>query len=194
MKSQKGFAALESLLIVVIIAIVGGTGWYVMRAKNNADITLSQTTSSSVVPTKKAASTKPDTVSQKYLVIKEWGVELPLPANIQDAVYGGGNNSGGYDSFRLSTTSLSTQDPQCGPDQTSVGYILRQTAALHDTNLSNYKDDPLNYPVYDTKIGDYYYSYQHSQAACSNKDSVNQEQVTDFKFFETAFAGIKSVN
>lgn len=36
MKSQKGFAALEGLLILVIIAILGFTGWYVHKSSDKA--------------------------------------------------------------------------------------------------------------------------------------------------------------
>lgn len=190
--NQDGFSIIEGLLILVIIAIVGGTGWYVVKAKDQTDKTYSQTTASTIVPTKKTAAVKAN--DQKYLVIKQWGVELPLPEGIKDATYGGQSSSGGYDSIRLSTGSLTTKDPQCGPDQTGVGFLLRESATTHNTNASKYPSDPLNYPVYDTKIGDYYYSYQHSQAACSSQDAVNQEQVADFKFFQTAFADIKAVN
>lgn len=42
MKSQKGFALLESLLIIVILAILGFTGWYVWHAKQNTDKIASQ--------------------------------------------------------------------------------------------------------------------------------------------------------
>jgi hypothetical protein len=34
MRTQKGFAALEALLLFVIIAIIGGTGWYVFKSKD----------------------------------------------------------------------------------------------------------------------------------------------------------------
>jgi hypothetical protein len=37
MKSQKGFAVLEGLLILVIVGIVGGTGYYVWHSKAQAD-------------------------------------------------------------------------------------------------------------------------------------------------------------
>jgi hypothetical protein len=40
MKNHKGFAALEGLLIFVIIAILGFTGWYVYSARNKTNQTL----------------------------------------------------------------------------------------------------------------------------------------------------------
>jgi hypothetical protein len=37
MKNHKGFALVEGLLILVIVAILAGTGWYVFRARNNSN-------------------------------------------------------------------------------------------------------------------------------------------------------------
>jgi hypothetical protein len=46
-KNQKGFSALEGLLILVIVGLIGFVGWYVWQAKNNADDNLSSATETS---------------------------------------------------------------------------------------------------------------------------------------------------
>jgi hypothetical protein len=45
--SQKGFAVLEGLLILVIVGLIAGVGWYVYDAKNKADKSLNNANSSS---------------------------------------------------------------------------------------------------------------------------------------------------
>lgn len=50
MKNQKGFAALEGLLLLVIVAMLAVIGWYVKTSADKTDRTLSQTTNSSVQP------------------------------------------------------------------------------------------------------------------------------------------------
>lgn len=40
MKSQRGFGLLEGLLIIVIIGLIAGAGWYVWDSKKNADKSL----------------------------------------------------------------------------------------------------------------------------------------------------------
>lgn len=40
MKSQKGFSVIEGLLILVIVGLLGGTGWYVWDSKKNSDKSL----------------------------------------------------------------------------------------------------------------------------------------------------------
>jgi Tfp pilus assembly protein PilV len=39
-KNQSGFSAIEALLILVIVGIIGGTGWYVLQANKNTNNTL----------------------------------------------------------------------------------------------------------------------------------------------------------
>jgi hypothetical protein len=41
-RNQCGFTAVAGLLVLVIVAIIGGTGWYVMQANKNTDNTLNK--------------------------------------------------------------------------------------------------------------------------------------------------------
>ena len=41
MQNQKGFSTVEALFILVIVGLIGLTGWYVYHSKNNADTTYS---------------------------------------------------------------------------------------------------------------------------------------------------------
>ncbi len=68
--NQQGFAALEIVLFVVVIAFVAGVSFYVYKANNKATDTYNQASSSSAAPvvttkkttdTKKPATTTPTT-------------------------------------------------------------------------------------------------------------------------------------
>ncbi len=89
--NQKGFAAIETVLIIVIIAIIGGAGYYVYSANKKTSDTLSA--ASKVAQTSPAKTTKKtgasSSTSQKYLTIQEWGVKLPLNSTDQGAYYTG---------------------------------------------------------------------------------------------------------
>ena len=41
-KNQNGFSALEAFLVLVLVGIIGFSGWYVMRARNNANAVLNK--------------------------------------------------------------------------------------------------------------------------------------------------------
>jgi hypothetical protein len=80
---QKGFAAIETALTILIIAVIGGTGYYVYHANKKTNDTLntsSQVAQSSPGKTKNKTNAKFSTYpqSQKYLAIKEWGVRMPI--------------------------------------------------------------------------------------------------------------------
>ncbi|HEX5448016.1 MAG TPA: hypothetical protein VFW90_02330 [Candidatus Saccharimonadales bacterium] len=84
-QSQKGFAALEGLLILIIIAIIGGTGYYVWHSKNQIDSVYSSTANSSVPkinqPSHAEKKTAPSSNSTGTIVKSADGkVQMRLPA------------------------------------------------------------------------------------------------------------------
>jgi uncharacterized protein (UPF0333 family) len=92
MKKQpktKGFSTIEGLLILVIVLILGGVGWYVWHStKSTNDVLNSVDKSSSAVgntATQKSVPTSKQTT--QTLDIKEWKVKLPLSTQIADAYY-----------------------------------------------------------------------------------------------------------
>lgn len=60
--NQDGFAALEAVLIVVILGILGFTGWFVLNDKKNTDKSLSSNSSTTPTYKKTPVKTKNSTV------------------------------------------------------------------------------------------------------------------------------------
>ncbi len=77
------------LVALLVLATIGFVGWKVASRK---DTTTSPTpTSQTPPPAQSPPSSEPADPSEagKYLVIKEWGVRFPLPAQLQgDVTYG----------------------------------------------------------------------------------------------------------
>jgi len=197
---QSGFGLIEILLVIIVIGVLGATGWYALHTKHQTDKILSQTDkisqseSPSAGDKKSASSTGSSSSSsspssQNPLVIKEWSVKLPLSDAISDAYYSVPENSAGFpNAYGLGTKSLTALDSNCAPDKTGVAFIYRQTVATHDQNATH--SDQTNYPVYPTKIGNYYYGYANAQSACSQNATTNQKQARDSTAFKTAFDAI----
>jgi uncharacterized protein HemX len=62
---QAGFGAVEGLMILVIIALIGGVGFYVYKQKSNADSKLSSSvTSTPETKSKVTANGTPESVDQ----------------------------------------------------------------------------------------------------------------------------------
>jgi len=79
-KNQKGFAVLETFLILTIVTIIAGVCWYVIHTKHQSDKILSQAdkiSSNTPIVSNKFTS---DSAANTYLVIKEWGIKIKLGA------------------------------------------------------------------------------------------------------------------
>lgn len=115
--NAKGFSAVEGLLLLVVAAILGFTGWFVWHSVKNADKLNSQSVADSNPPassvnklsnydecikatgsriletypqicvTKDGKQFTQQSAPQKFLAIKEWGVKIPLSTNTADAFY-----------------------------------------------------------------------------------------------------------
>ncbi|MEO7364128.1 MAG: hypothetical protein ABIV43_01320 [Candidatus Saccharimonadales bacterium] len=173
--NQKGFGTIELLLVSIMILLVGFIGFYVYNTQKSTD-KLNQAATTNV-PNAKKSATDSSSISQPtpaadYLTIKQWGVRMKLSAAIKDAIYILGHDGSQTDVFAgLSTSSLTQLEPYCGPDKTSVGALVRQTTAEHNTNASSSEAGSITNPVYDLQVGDHYYAYIHAQSACYSNDT-----------------------
>lgn len=193
MKNQKGFTVVEGLLIFAIVAVIGFAGWFVYSSQKKTNDTLNKTAqgqgeAQKAIPKTTITPLKDQT---KYLEIKEWGVEIPLSADVEDAYYTYKTiKSDSYDSVAyLGTKSLTAMDAQCAPDNIGVSSVFRQSVVTHDDNEK--KADPTFYEVGDVHVGNYYYGYGQAQAGCS--DSASKQQATDAALFKVAYKNIKAI-
>jgi type II secretory pathway pseudopilin PulG len=122
---QSGFGAVETLLVLVIIGILVGITLFMLHGKQQIDAR-AKSTQQIAAATIPAAKTKAPTVTSKqpaksYMVIKEWGVRVPL------------TNPGAYyiDSSDSNLTVYSTMaDATIGPKGVSckgeyIAYLMR---------------------------------------------------------------------
>jgi archaellum component FlaF (FlaF/FlaG flagellin family) len=72
---NNGFTAVEGLLIVLILLVIGGIG-YMVYHNDHKNKTVAESNTSKTSTTPKATS-KANTTTQKYITISEWGVRVP---------------------------------------------------------------------------------------------------------------------
>jgi hypothetical protein len=79
--NQNGLAAVETVLFVIIFALIAGIGWYVVtQNKDSKDLSSETTkTSNSSVPPASTASNK--------FVFKEYGVQIAVPNSLKGLTY-----------------------------------------------------------------------------------------------------------
>ncbi|HWT55789.1 MAG TPA: hypothetical protein VN031_02010 [Candidatus Microsaccharimonas sp.] len=164
-RNQTGFAVVETLLVLVIIAMVAGTAYFVWHAQRNADASLNAANSSA---SKIVKSNKPTAQgeggpglsnSQQYLTIKEWGVRMKLNASQSSLYYKVSDSTPNiiYLSFRTITA--------VAPDCTELAAVSRLTQAEQASATAQPSD--MNAPG-SIKIDSYWYGYEHSHADCTD--------------------------
>lgn len=179
-KEETGFSVVEMLLCLVIVCLVTFIGLYVYNTQKSANASYKSASAVAQAPvpkiTKKApAGTTASTAQPTYLTIKEWGVRMQLPVAIKDADYSIRQENGQANYFAgLSTASLTKLSAQCAANSTTLGALVRQTSAEHDANVvaSSKSGSTIYNPVYNLKVGTYYYAFIHAQAACYDQNNA----------------------
>lgn len=177
--NQRGFSPIVILLVLILAVLVGFTGYYVYNSQKNDDKAAAPTP-----PVKSTATTNQSNTqdTQKFLVIKEWGVKIPLTAEITDANYSYKN---GY--VYLSTDSIAKKYPECGADKTTVFAYGRFDNPNQEADLpqagQTYGQAYPNAP----KVGVYYYTGASPQAECAYTASGD----VDSKYQETTITVAK---
>jgi hypothetical protein len=179
-KTQKGFAVLEGLLLLVVVGMVSGTGWYAIHTKHQTDKILSQSekTSQTVPSPSRAGAT------QKYIVISKWGVKGLYDGNLHIKANPEIVDSAGVHYVGFSSMELDASDPLCKSTGNYGGIITRYAASEHylvgDGELDSGQTAAEYAKALDKStyghVDNYYYFYEHSQAACGQSQSSNDIQ------------------
>jgi Tfp pilus assembly protein PilV len=172
-KNEKGFSAVEILMAIVIVVLIGVVGWLVYN--HHKTTTASNTAKTSTTPTKANTSTstsqKPP---QKYITISAWGVRVPYSGNDTLSVSGqtcteNGDSNGDTVNLGCQVTvnsqNLTNSVGSCTAKVSGkVGYFYRMGSNDNygATNGSGYTPvaqwAARNQGQY-TRIGSYYYAF-----------------------------------
>lgn len=161
--NQNGFSAVEAILILIILGILGFTGWFVYHSQNAADKTYSSTdTSTAPKPTKTTAKTptkpKAEAPAQSYLTFTEWGVKLPLSGALADARYEDITSAYSFPYSTMQVIVPATVTDTC--KGAVVGWIQRVP-----DNVSQALD------MAHTHLGSYNYDYLYPQDCTVNQNT-----------------------
>lgn len=156
--SQAGFSVVEAVITVVIIGIIGVTGWFVFQHNR----TKLSGASSNGEPTKQ--TTTQTTQTGATLDITEWGVHMTLGSTTASMYY-----LIKPDDPNVAYVSLHTVSgiaPDCAADKVSLGAIVRETPAQKQSAPD------ATFSVKGTiQIGSYWYGYTTPQAVCIATDA-----------------------
>jgi hypothetical protein len=176
--TQKGFALIESLLIILILVIIGFGGYFVWHTQK-------QTNKNNTDTVKVSQSSIPPSSSQKYLTIEEWGVKVPLVADDSDAYYTI-DKLGGPNFANLSLKKW--ESTECGTTIGGIGGYFRFTSSdINGITSETYLSENQSAP----KVGNYYYMYVPPQQNCSTTSKTAEPTNADIQSTAAARDALK---
>jgi prepilin-type N-terminal cleavage/methylation domain-containing protein len=183
MKSgQKGFTVIETLLVLILISIIGFTGYYVWHTQKN-------TNSSYNNAAKSNSSTPASAETSNKFVFKELGVEFTLTDNLKGLSYATFNGSD-----YISDSAFKEALNECTDvNQTAAGDALAASYTAISKAKGQYpaNANPIDYGALLKQFPDFYISYGVPNGnGCSDlSQSENLKSVADTErsYFIDAF-------
>lgn len=174
--NNKGFGAIESILIVVIIAAIGGAGYYVYNSQKKTNAALDNASKAQSDPQKSEKKEKVETkVVEKneesgFFEIKELGVKFKPTSSLGGLYYTVGN---GGKTVYFSLEELKSTD--CAADKTAQVALTRYTD-------QDFAEDTVASPIKEKskKFDQYYFFAMGGQSMCS-EDSTVQEKASNLR-------------
>jgi Tfp pilus assembly protein PilE len=170
MNKQKGFTAVEIIIVVVAVLVLGFIGWRVwdaqQQANREADQALQQANQQTQQNTTKT--------SGQFIEFKELGLKVPAKDDFKDLEYKYNNSNADYPSVVISTKSLTEKSSECGVNGSApaLGSLTKTTKSTNEQGVALVADGEHVF-----KVGNAFVIYQHAQATCT-ADSAVQAMVT----------------
>lgn len=184
-KNQKGFTAVEALLTILILAVIGFGGYYVYHTNHKTKIVSSSTTVAKTSTAPKpisAASSKP---TQKYITISVWGVRVPYSSSDTLSVSNQTCDEPGDTVLTGCSVDVNSQDlanavGNCQSTRATgkVGYFYRMGTNDNYSWTDGSGYEPVQQwasqnPGQYTQIGNYYYAFDEIGAAWGGQGAVS---------------------
>lgn len=200
--NNKGFGVIGILIVILVVAAVGGAGAYVWHRDHKktatTNTTSSNTTATSTSHSGSTSAHSSTSTQQSYLTVKEWSIKLPLTNTIDDAYYvvstSSQDTNGQPNTMWLGLTSLNSKGCDASlvdhGQNTQLGALLRVAPTETDpVSGESYKQ---LYPN-GTTIAGYYYAYESwtKNKTCA---SPGQLQAIDSAFVAAAKGAVPANN
>lgn len=198
--TQKGFSAVEGLLLVVIAGLIGFVGWYVYHVKNQTSTTYdnsAKTPSNQNIITSTQKDGEWIIVTDTKIKLTQWGLSITLPTKlVSKAVY---KYDPANEDYNFSLRSI-IDDAKCkayfapvtmpgiglskypgvSNAHGQVGSLANDTESLSDY-YSQHKSAEGNYFTDTNTTRNYYKIGDNFYVLFSDPPAYQQQHLTDFK-------------
>ncbi len=180
-KNQDGFSAVETVLVVIVVVLIGVAGWLVYQNNHKKTETKTATTTQAT-PAKTATPTTDNTPKAKLVKMPELGVQFTLPAKtLTDFKYVVSNveypqfNNASYPTAYLGTKQLDDLGcPTTGVkgNAPALGFFTKTPGQYPTSANTDNSTGPLA-----KQFSDFYISYRPRGFACFESNNPQGEQL-----------------
>lgn len=181
--NQKGFSIIIAAIIVVTVVSVWAVGFYVV---NNSDDTVP------VPSVDVSANADATSNATGYIVVKEWGVKIPITDALKDVTYTVDEavaSDEGFGIIELSTKQITATNPDC-----KVIYTITRSPQLplakEDGSNQIITSEGLPLGVYLGEIDKFHYVGKASSEECLANNANQETQVVIIKDLDKAAQGL----
>lgn len=190
-KNQKGFSAVEILISVVVIGLIGAVGWLVYDRQSASKDTDNDQTTTTQEEKSEEETTKTNGNTVKFT---ELGVQISVPDEIKDIVYviEKQTDHRGKEVIyaRLTTRSLQASFSDCDAEGSSIGVIAKGLGTLPTDDEAH-----MYYGGSFTKqYGDFFVTYEESHAACADSEASTEQQQSQMSLLEKSMTTLSVLN
>jgi len=163
--NHKAVSSLEAILILAVIALIGGAGYSVYHTNKTISGTYTAASQDSGATEKTSAQ---QTTGSHELVIKEWNVKMTVPASLKTVTYKYKKPDAITDSISLHSTLQDSLMASCPYARTDPWGVNQQPNGVsHSAGL--------------LIVGEFSYARVYPQAGCEDQLSVMQTLEAGFK-------------
>lgn len=196
--NQRGYGLIELLLLVIVVGVLGATGYYAIHTKHQTDKILDQSekTSQSSISSKSNSSKS----NAAYFTISQWNVRAPYNSKLR-LQYSYSNDPESGEEISITSQELVSYGGDCA---SAVHYSIYKLAASDqsppfDNNYQTVKDAYEKDPKSGIKlVGGYYYYGFGPQMYCgsttdSNYKAKNAAQASMVNAAVAILEGLQSI-
>lgn len=157
--NSKGFSAVEVLLVMLIVAVLGGIGYYIYQARNKTDVSSSTAkTENSTQAAEKDEQAQSKEEAKTTVAIKDWNVKITQPTGetvVVSTPMGADNVTGALGTVYVYVPKYD-KNYTCGSSDGETNKAKVVTIQKFSSN-SNIESNTKNQPDVTKTVGNYKY-------------------------------------
>jgi len=197
-QNESGFSAVEVVLVLIIVVLLGVVGWFVYKNQKKTSPSTT-TTTSTTTPTSTKTTTTPAPIStqpkdQNVVKLQELGIQITVPDTLKDLTYSSKKSTGNeYSDSTLayfSTQALTAKDSRCSSSggNPPLGWIAKTPGQYPNSpNVDNSSGTLVK------QFQTYYIAYRSPGMGCFEDTQTNESTIKLMQQLQSAYSTVKEL-